>query len=150
MSVTIELRGVSELLARLARLEGLAPVKGIMTAAASDAKAWLAQYPAPIRTNPNRWYERGYGTRWRRKDGSIGGRRTSETLGRRWTIQILDQGFAARVGNNASYGHWVQDRQTQARVHRGRWRTIQDAAEQQGPIIVAKMKAAIEQLLGGR
>jgi hypothetical protein len=150
MSVQIDLQGLEPLLRKLARLKGNEAVKGVMTAAASDLKSWVAEYPPAGASEGDRWYERGYGPRWRRKDGSVGGRRTSQTLGRRWTIEVMDQGMAARIGNNVTYGPYVQDEEQQNRVHKARgWRTVQGAVKEKGPEIVRKIKAAIDRLLRG-
>jgi hypothetical protein len=61
--------------------------------------------------------------------------RRTNTLGRSWSRRIEGSGTTLRgvVGSNgamAPYNRVVQDRERQARVHRGRWHTIQDVAEQ--------------------
>uniref|UniRef100_A0A6M3KQL4 Tail protein n=1 Tax=viral metagenome TaxID=1070528 RepID=A0A6M3KQL4_9ZZZZ len=155
MSIQIDLRGLEPLLKKLDSIKGNDALKGVMTAAASDLKSWVAVYPAAGEGNSpsnagGRWYERGYGPRWKRKDGSVGGKRTSQTLGRRWTIEVMDQGMAARIGNNATYGPFVQDAERQNRAHKAHgWRTVQDAIKVKGPEIIEKMRAAIDRLLGG-
>jgi len=58
----------------------------------------------------------------------------SEKLGQRWTtarpvISNISGGLEGKIGNNASYAPWVQNRQFQARVHQGRWQTDEDVLE---------------------
>jgi hypothetical protein len=63
------------------------------------------------------------------------------TLNRSWSRRIEGSGLSIRgiVGSNgamAPYNRLVQDRQHQSRVHRGRWQTIQDVAEQEQNTVV--------------
>lgn len=56
--------------------------------------------------------------------------RRTRTLGRSWSREIQGQGLEMRgiVGSNenmAPYNREVQDYERQARVHRGRWSTVQ-------------------------
>lgn len=90
----------------------------------------IAEYPAataanaPPGINGYSWYERGFGTK------TVTGRKypTSEMLGRSWTTKVSGVGpWEGRVGTTASYAPFVQDKDKQARVHRGRWTTVQDS-----------------------
>lgn len=59
----------------------------------------------------------------------------TKTLDRSWSKRIEGSGLSIRgiVGSNsamAPYNRVVQDRTRQSRIHRGRWQTIQDVAEQ--------------------
>ena len=75
----------------------------------------LKVYPPPI---PGQRYRRGLDPR-------------SEQLGQRWTNETRRTAVEVRgqVGNTASYAPWVQNEQFQARVHRDRWTTDQEALE---------------------
>ena len=68
----------------------------------------LAPYPPSSEANrPNargRWYERGYGPRWLRRSGT-GGRKTSEALGRSWSV--APTGAGAHLWSRASYSGFV-------------------------------------------
>lgn len=81
--------------------------------------------PAGAANRPNaqgRWYERGYGPRWRRRNGRIGGRKTSQLLNRSWAITRVAGG--ARLQNRASYSGAVHgDDQAAFHARRG-WQTI--------------------------
>jgi hypothetical protein len=84
---------------------------------AAEVQDRIAPYPAPP---TNSRYLRGYGMR--------GGKKTSETLGRRWSIQA---GYAAVVLRNvASYARYVHDSKLQARIHQNRWTTDVEATQQ--------------------
>jgi len=54
------------------------------------------------------WYQRHFGPRWRRVDGSIGGRNTSEQMQKRWRRRIDE--LRARVWNDVSYAPYLLDR----------------------------------------
>ena len=108
-----------------------------MFAAGIYLKGVISEYPGSSSANspkpyPGRWYERGYGTRYVRKSGGVGGRRTSQTLGKRWSVKKENAGMTVIVGNNASYAKWVQGANTQARFHKARnWKTTQDVADKE-------------------
>lgn len=71
----------------------------------------------------NRWYERGYGTKWLRRDGSEGGRKTSQMLNRQWNVQRHGD-IGAVLGNKASYSPFVHGADQQASFHAAHnWRT---------------------------
>lgn len=48
------------------------------------------------------------------------------------------------------YEGYVQGRDTQARVHRGRWHTLEDEAEAMGPLAVELAQDALGQIAGGQ
>lgn len=88
----------------------------------------IAPYPRATEANSpsnptGRWYERGYGRRWLRKDGTIGGAKTSQMLGRRWAIHAVGA-TGHSVGNNATYAPYVHASEEQASFHGRRgWKT---------------------------
>jgi hypothetical protein len=89
------------------------------------------------------WYERGFGTR------TVTGRAypTSETLGRRWTHEVSADGKRGVVGNNASYGPFVQSGERQAGFHKRRgWETDQGVAEKEGKTVVGFFEDEIREL----
>jgi len=164
VSINIEIEGYDRLRRKLERLGKGVYFRGALTAAASDVKSWIAEYPETTSANEprlynsaysistgraaNSWYERGYGTRWARKDGTIGGSQTSETLGRRWTTRIAPDGRSATVGNNATYAPFVQDQDEQAWFHAARgWRTIQGAVRAKAKDVRRKFQDALRRAL---
>lgn len=79
----------------------------------------------------------------------------TRTLGRSWSrrpIVKISYGWRAVVGSNgnmAPYNRYVQDRDRQARIHRGRWRTAQTVAEQSTSQIQRFADARIRAALAG-
>lgn len=149
---TVQIKGLDQLLRKVDSIQGLRVAVRAMRASAVHVKGKIATYPASTIANspgayPKRWYERGYGSRWARKSGGIGGRKTSETLGRRWTTAQRNGGLTQVVGNNVSYGEFVQSRKKQASAHKGRWKTIQDVSEEEAETIVNFVKAEIDRAL---
>lgn len=72
------------------------------------------------------------------------------TLGRRWThkIERSGSGLTGKVGNNTTYGPWVQSQQFQTRFHqRTGWRTDEQAVKDNEEAIVADFQAAIDKAL---
>jgi hypothetical protein len=141
--LTVELRGYDRLERKLGAIEAKRIAKGVLMAAGKDMEGYTAPYPAARGGNGRCWYERGFGTRWRRKDGSIHGRQTSEGLGRRWEVKPIND-LSVSVGNNASYAPYVHDAEAQAGVHKGRWKTIQDAVKDRGQHVIDLFREAIE------
>lgn len=119
----IEIDGIPPILEGLRTDLGPALQAGAV-AIAHEVERRIAPYP-PSRS---RTYIRGYGRR--------GGKKTSENLGRRWSVE--PQPFGAQLVNTASYAGWVHDAKNQARVHAATgWVTDQEAAasvEQDGTV----------------
>ena len=137
MSVTVRVVGMESLQRKLGT--NFTPaMRGATKAIAAQIHGVIAPYAdETISNSPSqrRWYERGYGPRWRRADGSIGGRKTSETLGRRssitggpgWSIRKLGS-IGASLGNIASYAPFVHDAKKQAGFHGARGWVTDEAA----------------------
>ncbi len=146
-ALVLEIRGIDELERKLGKVEAALRLGPILRAAALSIKNEVARYPrhtiANSPANPTgRWYERGFGPRWMRRDGSVGGSRTSETLGRRWTTRASPR--EARIGNNASYAPFVQGRDQQAAFHARRgWKTLEDVGEKEAQRVIRQIEAAI-------
>lgn len=100
-----------------------------LVAIAEEGRDFISPYPPAPPRKKNRWYERGYGPRWQRRDGTIGGRKTSETLGRKWRI-IKGRGRVV-LENRASYAGWVHRKEKQARIHTETgWKTEVDMEQE--------------------
>ena len=150
----IRIEGLDKLVRKLDGLEGLKVVKGGIKAAALHVKGKIAKYPPGSDANesgpyPKRWYVRGQGQFWSRVDGTFGVRKTSEDLGQKWTIKTRDDGLTAIVGNNVSYGPFVQDEERQASFHKKRgWKTTQDVAREESDEVQEMLIRAINKALG--
>jgi hypothetical protein len=127
----IEIVGLERLLQKIENLGQLKHVAAALKAGATHVKGKIAQYPPASEANmpgQARWYERGYGMRY----ASGRGKRTSETLGRKWTIASRDGGLTQVVGNDVSYGPYVQSAKFQARIHAKRgWKTDEQVLDEE-------------------
>jgi len=148
---SIKINGLDELTAKLKKLEDLQAIAPALRAGALHVKGKIATYPPSSEANtPNqrRWYERGYGSKWMRADGSIGGKKTSENLGRKWTIGERNAGLTQVVGNNVSYGPFVQDAESQAAFHKARgWKTVQDVVASETDKVIAMISQELDKIL---
>lgn len=146
----IKLKGNTDLIRGFVSLRQFRQVKAAISAAGVHIKGVIAKYTESSSGNapgpyPKRWYERGYGPRWARAAGGVGGSKTSETLGRKWTTRARNNGFGVVVGNNVSYGPFVQGEETQNLYHKSRgWMTDQDVIDQEGPHVEKLIGQAIE------
>lgn len=149
----VELRGLKELLERIHSLEDLRWLRDGIAAAAVNLKGKIAEYP-PAGSFAGRYnlkthkkmghYMRGLG--WVSATGRLS--KSSEGLSTRWAVNFENDGLRAVIGNNASYGPWVQDRYSQTTIHRARgWKTVQDVSEQEAERVSAMLKNYLEQAL---
>lgn len=116
MSIDVEITGAAEL-ARKLNVNLNRELQPALMAVATVLQNEIAPYPAPPPKNPDRWYERGYGPRWRRKrGGGIGGRKTSQFLNRSWAVEPRGVNEVL-LTNRATYTKWVHLNQYQTKVH---------------------------------
>lgn len=141
MSVSIEIKGINKLMAKLSRAAAIDVLEPPMQRAVFRVQARMADYP-PQR--PGSSYIRGYGFK--------GGPRTSERLGQRWTTRVIREanGLTGKVGNSASYGPLVQSKKFQAKIHRGRWQTDEQVLNEELPAIRRDFEQAVDEALKGR
>jgi len=148
---SVKIIGMQQVVEKIKTLDDLEIAKPALKGAALHIKGVVNRYPPSSEANvpyQRRWYERGYGSKWMRRDGSVGGRKTSETLGRKWTIRTADRGLTVIVGNNVSYGPYVQDAKHQAGFHAARgWKTIQDVVKEESDTVVNFIVEHIERSL---
>lgn len=114
ISISIDSKAASDLFQRMPqRVE--AAILGTMEDSASMFLATMKRYPTQ---RPGSTYKR------------------TGTLMRSWSSRPATRfsgGWQKIIGSNsniAPYNRYVQDRDRQARIHRGRWQTAQDVAEQ--------------------
>lgn len=124
MKVSTSAKGLEQFSKRFGR--DLSPaLRSASTGLAHEAIDRIAPYPQERTRQGRQWYERGYGQRWQRKDGGVGGRKTSETLGRRWDVKV-GRVWASAI-NTASYSRLVHKHGEQARIHKKTgWKTDRD------------------------
>jgi len=154
-TITVHIDGIDQVINRITTVEQMRNMQMVFQAIGAHIKGQVNKYPPATEANSphqfisggnNTWYQRGYGPKWARKDGSVGGRKTSETLGRRWTVRA--ESNQVTIGNNVSYGPFVQDKENQASFHEDRgWKTIQDVAKDEEPIVKAFVEDYFEKLM---
>lgn len=137
---TIRIEGMDKLRAALGALEASKAIVPVLKAALLHLRGKISVYPQETEANKpkttfvpkgnNSWYERGYGSKWVEKDGTIDGRQTSQTLGRSWTEAVDAAGKWASLGAKATYGPYVQDADSQTAAHKKHgWVTAQDVID---------------------
>ena len=153
MSANLDIKGLDELLSKIDSLAGMYAIKTGLKAAGMHVKGKIAEYPSESEANMPRtvagtgtvlpWYERGFGTRYI----GGGGRQTSETLGRKWTRKFIMGGLGILIGNNVSYGDYVQGiRQVGFHAARG-WKTTDQVAEEETNTVIKFLKDHIDREL---
>ena len=152
MTESIHIKGLDKLVGKLDTIAKLRVVKAGIKAGGLHIKGKIAKYPPRTIANmpgpyPKRWYQRGWGSKYARLSGGIGGRQTSETLARRWTIRPRDAGMSVVVGNNVSYGIFVQGEKQAAFHERRGWKTTEMIAKSEGPEVRELIAKAIRQAL---
>ena len=132
MSNGVRITGLNEFLRSLERFPQLAEreLKVASDRTLLTAVAWIKVYPPQSST-----------TTYRR----------TRTLGRFWTAarptwQNVAGGFSGRISNPVQYAPYVQADGLQARVHQGRWRTDEQAAQYVQPIAQREVDAAAERV----
>ena len=134
-------------------------LKAMMGGAVELIRSGVADYPSETAGNKprtfqsgaqNTWYQRHYGPKWARKDGSVGSAETSEVLGESWTTEV--RGFAAGVrgivGTKASYAPYVQDEKRQAAIHKqNKWPTIQGVFKDKRREIIQLFDSVIARII---
>lgn len=141
--VEIEIRGTDALIAKLGRAQATTVLRAPMQRAVLRIKRDMQEYP-PQR--PGSRYVRGRGMA---DANGVVAHRTSQQLGKRWTTKVAQAGayLEGKVGNNVTYAPFVQSRQFQARIHRGRWQTDAQVVDRLSRTIVGDFEATIAEAL---
>lgn len=97
--------------------EILSPItKGkILNRTADEIRDIAAAYPEEgIWNSPSqaRWYQRHFGARYRRRDGTIGGRNTSQRLQKSWVGEVSENSAGAYTG--VTYAPFLMDAERRA------------------------------------
>lgn len=147
MTVTITMEGLEKI---LSRLDMLPTFRSGVTSGALYVKERIAIYP-PRRHGkqpPKTAKQRAF-LIWAIRTGRIevpyrrGQSSGSQTLGRRWTVRFDDQGKQGIIGNNVSYGPYVQGDQ-QSLFHKTTgWKTTRQVARDEGPAVRKYVQDAI-------
>ena len=156
MPAQITLEGLDKLVKKLDNLAQLKTVAAAIKAGALHIKGKIAKYP-PRRDVPQpfkserqrRWFFAAL------RSGEIevpyrrGQSPGSEALGRKWTVKTRDNGLTAIVGNNVSYGPFVQGEQQASFMAARGWKTTDTVAQEEGDRVNELVAQAVEKALAG-
>ena len=150
---TETIKGMNKLMRKLDTVAKLKGAKRGLKAGAVHVKGTIKEYApkssANVPKSHGRWYERGWGSRYKRLDGVVTGRKTSETLGRKWAIGERAGGLQQVIGNNASYAEFVHDEEEQAKIHGDRgWKTDEEVLREEGDQVLEFIQREVERELG--
>ena len=152
--MTSSITGDTELMRKLAKLKDLSSIAPAVIEGATHVKSRIAKpagYPAapPYNIYPTAtWYERGKGTQYMYADGRIKNYANSEDLGLSWNISGSNNNLTQTIGNDTSYGPWVQGPTEQSAVMAGiGWKTTDDVVKEEEQVVLDRIKARVDQLL---
>lgn len=94
----------------------------------------------------NKWYQRKFGPRYLRMDGTFGGRNTSENLQTSWRNTIADDAYSASTSTGVSYAPYLYD--PDKRVHWAQahgWQTVDEIADNYAPRFAELVGEAIDE-----
>jgi len=138
MELTVKIEGLKQLERKLGRGNLQRAAAAALRRFSEHVKTRAIPYPPEGSYNrpgpyPHRWYQRHFGPRWARIDGSVGGRNTSERLQQQWLSQSRGR-WAAVVRNRASYSGYVMGEE-QTHVHAGHgWKRIDEIAQKEAAV----------------
>ena len=147
MAEHVRVEGLERLERKLSPQVYESAVKGGLMAIRAEVQDKLAPYPSSTEANRpagpgSRWYERGYGPRWMLASGRVVGKKTSETLGRRWSIRDVPGRLMVALVNIASYAPFVHSEEKQALFHKRRgWMT------DKGAVAYVKRSGVVDKIL---
>jgi hypothetical protein len=117
-------------------------------------KEYAPKSEANVSKAHGRWYERGWGSKYRRLDGVITGKKTSEVLRAQWSTKSRDKGLTRVVGNSASYAPWVHAAEEvngkgpQASFHKRRgWKTDEQVLASEGDEVLKFIQHEVDKEL---
>ena len=113
------------------------------TQSAENMRTKLMQYPAQL---PNSSYIRTFQLQqgWQAAMVSFD---VSASFALDDISTITNVAASVSLGNNVAYTKWVQRRATQLPVHRGRWNTVEDVAEQELPELTNRVQTFLDELI---
>ncbi|MHC4725511.1 MAG: HK97 gp10 family phage protein [Planctomycetota bacterium] len=149
---TKTIKGMDELVRKLDTFAKLKGAKRGLKAGAEHIEGVMKEYAPKSQANVpkahGRWYERGWGSKYRRLDGRVTGKKTSEVLRARWSTRSRNAGLTRVVGNNASYAKYVHDAEEQAGFHGDRgWKTDEQVLKSEGDEVLQFIQREVEKEL---
>lgn len=135
---------LKEIMARVKKvIDDPASRRRVLLRAVLELKDLAAAYPvagrwnsAPGTKGDNRWYQRGFGSRWLRKDGTFGGSNTSQRLQQSWNTEVQRQDeFTASAFTDVTYAPYLLDEE-KPRVNWAQshgWQSLDEIQEDYAP-----------------
>ena len=135
---------LKEIMARVKKvIDDPAARRRVLLRAVLELKDLAAAYPvagrwnsAPGTKGDNRWYQRGFGSRWLRKDGTFGGSNTSQRLQQSWNTEVQRQDeFTASAFTDVTYAPYLLD-EKKPRVNWAQshgWQSLDEIQEDYAP-----------------
>lgn len=158
---SVRIKGLEQLQRKLKRIEDLEPIKRAVKDAGTHVREKVSKYP------PRKYVSiqdiGGWASDrqrrfffWALRTGRIevpyrrGQSPGSEDLGQSWAVKTEKQGMSAVIGNDASYGPFVQDKSRQSRMHKAiGWKTAQDVADEEEDTVLKLIQQAVDNALRG-
>ena len=149
---TETIKGMNKLMRKLDTVAKLKGAKRGLKAGAEHIEGKIKEYApksdANVAKSHGRWYERGWGSKYRRLDGTVTGKKTSETLRDEWSTKSRNSGLMQIVGNNASYNIYVHSEKDQAGFHGDRgWKTDEQVLRDEGDKVLEFIQKEVEREL---
>lgn len=125
----------------------------VLTQGVLELKDRAAAYPpegpwnkAPGVNGNNIWYQRQFGRRWLKKNGTLGGLDTSQRLQKSWQVEVQrGDAFSAAAYTQVTYAPLLLDPEKQVNWAPGHgWQTVDEIAEGYAPRFVALVLAEID------
>ena len=159
MATTISIKGLDKLERKLGAIRP-AMVRGIK-ASTQHIHGLMKVYPPQTAANQpkeyekgrwNTWYERSWGPKWALAGGGWHGKKISENLKASWTMKVINSGLTGIIGNDTSYGPYVQGGSDaphkQTDVMRGiGWKNTDEVAAEEAPRVMKLIQGEIEKEL---
>lgn len=159
-SVSIKVEGLDRALRGLDSVSVTRAVSQAVNITQEHMRKRISEAPPETSANqpkafPGRWYERLRGPRYRRKDGSVGGRNTSEQLEKSWVRQMLGpltqvlETRSPKTGRPVGYAALVQSEEQTALHRKTGWPTDEQVAQEAcvNPRVGARIMAVIDKML---
>ena len=159
MSATIHIKGLEGLQKKIKTIEQMNGVKAAIQAASLHVKGKIAKYPPRKKVTIQQaggWAsdkQRRYFF-WALREGKIevpyrrGQSPGSKDLGQKWTISTRDNGMTGIVGNNVSYGPYVQSgKQQSSMMGLIGWKTTDTVVQEESDEVMDILGKAIRKVL---
>ena len=152
MASAIEIEGLDPLIKKLEKIGRLDALKAGMKVASKHVYDKLRVYPPSSNANVpggpgSHWYKRGTGGFYALVGGGISSYGGSEKLGKRWTQKISRGGKRADIGNNVSYGPYVQGKEQMGYHEERGWKSTDKVAKEEAGEVNKILAHAINKAL---